>query len=191
MEDRKRQSIVETAIALAEIDGFDAVRLRDVAAQANVALGTVYRRFKSKEDILVAALEHEHTRFAEGLMASPIRGDTVEERVSNFFSTFTALFISKPNLAKALLRAVSSGVPELTDKVMSYHNSMIQLITAAMRGAEHLINEPIVEDETEIAFHLQNVWFAVMVGWSGGLYDTQSQLDELMHSAAKLMLRGR
>lgn len=191
MEDRKRQSIVSTAIALAEKDGFDAVRLRDVAAIANVALGTVYRRFRSKEDILVAALEHEHERFALGLMENPIVGDTVEARVVNFFGTFTELFITKPNLARALLRAVSSGVPELRDKVMSYHDSMIQLIVASMRGADHLIDEPIVEREYEIAFHLQNIWFAVMVGWSGGLYQHRGQIDELMESASTLMLRGQ
>ena len=55
MDERARR-IVETAVELAEKDGFQAVRLRDIAAQADVALGTVYRRFKSKEDILLAAL---------------------------------------------------------------------------------------------------------------------------------------
>ena len=39
MEDRSRR-IVETAIELAERGGFEAVRLRDVAAHAGVALGT-------------------------------------------------------------------------------------------------------------------------------------------------------
>ena len=52
----RTQRIVQTAIALAEEGGFEAVRLRDVAAQANVALGTVYKRFSSKEDILVAGI---------------------------------------------------------------------------------------------------------------------------------------
>ena len=33
------------------------MRLREVAAHAGVALGTLYRRFRSKEDLLLAALE--------------------------------------------------------------------------------------------------------------------------------------
>ena len=41
--DERAQRIVDTAVALAERDGFAAVRLRDVAATANVALGTVAR----------------------------------------------------------------------------------------------------------------------------------------------------
>jgi AcrR family transcriptional regulator len=47
MDDRAKR-IVDTAVALAERDGYQAVRLRDVAATAQVALGTVYKRFASK-----------------------------------------------------------------------------------------------------------------------------------------------
>ena len=56
MDDRAKR-IVDTAVMLAERDGYQAVRLRDVAATAQVALGTVYKRFASKEEILIAALE--------------------------------------------------------------------------------------------------------------------------------------
>ena len=55
MDDRARR-IIDTAIELAERDGYAAVRLREVAARAEVALGTVYKRFASKEEILVAAM---------------------------------------------------------------------------------------------------------------------------------------
>ena len=41
MEDREAR-IIATAVALAEQGGFEAVRLRDVAAHAGVALGTNY-----------------------------------------------------------------------------------------------------------------------------------------------------
>ena len=43
LEERARR-IIETTIELAEQGGFEAVRLRDVAAHAGVALGTLYRR---------------------------------------------------------------------------------------------------------------------------------------------------
>ena len=68
LEERARR-IIETTIELAEQGGFEAVRLRDVAAHARVAMGTLYRRFHSKEDLLVAALELE-TR-ARSPSASP------------------------------------------------------------------------------------------------------------------------
>ena len=56
MEQRAKR-IVMAAIELAEKGGFEGVRLRDVAAHADVALGTLYRRFRSKEELLLGALE--------------------------------------------------------------------------------------------------------------------------------------
>ncbi len=53
------ERIFDVAIELAEEGGYDNVRQRDVAARAGVALGTLYKRFRSKEDILSAALERE------------------------------------------------------------------------------------------------------------------------------------
>ena len=65
-EERTRR-IVATAVELAEEGGFEAVRMRDVAAHAGVALGTFYKRFRSKEDLLIAALELESERLGRRL----------------------------------------------------------------------------------------------------------------------------
>ena len=90
MDDKTRR-IVKVAMELAERDGYDAVRLRDLAKRANVALGTVYRRFESKEDILFACLELEFERLkkqiAKGL---PADGD-VESRITAAFASDIAV----------------------------------------------------------------------------------------------------
>ena len=88
MEDRARR-IVETAIELAERGGFEAVRLRDVAAHAGVALGTVYRRFRGKGDLLLAALEQLVAVHEAELARHPARGDTALARVTSFFESTT------------------------------------------------------------------------------------------------------
>ena len=36
--------------------GYEAVQMRDVAARANVALGTIYRYFSSKDHLLAAVM---------------------------------------------------------------------------------------------------------------------------------------
>src|ERR1700738_360366 len=41
---------------LASSGGYDAVQMRDVAATAHVALGTIYRYFSSKDHLLAATL---------------------------------------------------------------------------------------------------------------------------------------
>src|SRR3954453_4201978 len=50
---RKRR-ILEAAVRLARQGGYDAVQMRDVAAGAEVALGTLYRHYTSKDQLLLA-----------------------------------------------------------------------------------------------------------------------------------------
>jgi TetR/AcrR family transcriptional regulator, cholesterol catabolism regulator len=184
MEDRTRR-ILETAISLAERDGFDAVRLRDVAAQAEVALGTVYRRFRSKEDILVAALEVETNRLASEFGDNPITGDDAITRTTQLFGRMTKALIAKPNLARALLRAVSSGVPENTERVAQFHGLTTELITAVMFDLEHGDEE----HHKHLAGLLQDIWFAKLVGWAGGLQDCDGVIGD-MRAAVVLLLNA-
>ncbi|MFE7767597.1 TetR/AcrR family transcriptional regulator [Streptomyces sp. NPDC057438] len=56
-EDRRRR-IAEAVCTLIARSGMEAVSLRDVAAQANVSMGAVQRCFRTKQDMLLFALEH-------------------------------------------------------------------------------------------------------------------------------------
>src|SRR5690242_12607741 len=53
----KYQRIIEAAINVIAEKGFHNSRVADIAEQANVADGTVYLYFRSKEQILMAALD--------------------------------------------------------------------------------------------------------------------------------------
>ena len=190
MEERARR-IVETAVELAEQGGFEAVRLRDVADQAGVALGTLYRRFRSKEDLLVAALEREAADLEQRTLARPPQGDDARARVAAFFATATRGLLRRPNLARAVLRAMTSGDPELAEKVAGFHERMTRLITLAMRGGEDGVGlaSPPSEHEKRLATVLQHVWFASLVGWSGGLRPQTGVIQEV-RDAAEMLLDG-
>src|SRR3974377_523984 len=53
-----RQRVVDAAMELGLEGGYEAVQMRDVAARAHVAMGTVYRYFSSKDHLLAAPLVH-------------------------------------------------------------------------------------------------------------------------------------
>ena len=185
MDERTRR-IVETAVELAEKGGFEAVRLRDVASHAGVALGTLYRRFRSKEDLLLAALELEVTDHEARVRAEPPRDPTALERLTTFFRITTQTICGRPNLARALVRSVAHGEPELTQKVAAFHTRMEDLVTLALRGPDAGTSAPSAE-ERSLAYSLQMVWFASLVGWSGGLYGQPGIVDQT-RAAAVLML---
>jgi AcrR family transcriptional regulator len=190
MDDRAKR-IVETAVALAERDGYQAVRLRDVAATAQVALGTVYKRFASKEEILIAALEQESEKLLAKIGKKPVPGDDQIQRVRFVFNALTKGLLRRPNLAKALVRSLASGDPNITERVASFHALITALVMSALRGeaADDIAEWGGDADEKErtIASILQNVWFASFVGWAGGLHDASQVLADT-DKATQLLL---
>ena len=77
----RRKRILDATITLAAQGGFDAVQMRGVAEQADVALGTLYRYFPSKIHLLVSALGRQFEQAEASLRDKPIPGDTSSERV--------------------------------------------------------------------------------------------------------------
>jgi TetR/AcrR family transcriptional regulator, cholesterol catabolism regulator len=184
--DARARRIVETAVELAEKGGFEAVRLRDVASSAGVALGTLYRHFRSKEDLLVAALAEEVAQLERYLDTHRPRGVTPIERVTSLFRTATAGICRRPMLAQAILRASASCQPELAEKVARFHGRMLAMIAGALHGPDGDGGRRDPREE-RIGSVLEQVWFAALVGWGGGLHD-QAAVIEHVRTAATLML---
>lgn len=187
LEERARR-IVETSIELAERGGFEAVRLRDVAAHAGVAMGTLYRRFRSKEDLLVAALELETRALSHRIRQRPPKGAEPSERVVGFFEVATRGMIRRPNLSRAMLRATAAGEPALAAKVEVFHDLMRGMIVSALRGAPVDATDAAISDEERLVGDLLNrVWFALMMSWAGGV-QSQGTIGEEMRASVELVL---
>jgi AcrR family transcriptional regulator len=183
--DERARRIVATAVELAEKGGFEAVRLRDVASSAGVALGTLYRHFRSKEDLLAAALAEEVAQLESYMAAHPAKGETPIERITSFFRTATTGMCRRPMLAQAILRASASCQPELAEKVARFHGRVMAMIAAALRGTDGHNGRNGYDER--IGSVLEQVWFAALVGWGGGLHD-QGAVIEHVRTAAALMI---
>lgn len=199
MNPRARR-IVDTAIDLAEKGGFEAVRLRDVAAEADVALGTLYRYFRSKEDMLIAALNSEVESLEARIQVQPMPGDTPLARVDAFFRAATRGLMRRPRLARAILRAAASGDHELAEKVAAFHSRMSAMILAATHGETVTARAEggngsrapalaATEEELAVAALLQHIWFSCLIGWAGGLMG-QNEVIDRMGTATALLMRA-
>jgi AcrR family transcriptional regulator len=190
----RRNKILDVAVDLAEEGGFDNVRQRDVAAHAGVALGTLYKSFRSKEDLLSAALEREAEHLERRMEDNPAKGDAPLDRVLYVFQLMTKALTKKPNYARAVMRAMASGVPEVANNVAAYQGRVNGMLIAAMRGVgrlgyTELTSSPPTEQESTLSFLLQQLWFASLVGWSAGLFDSNAIMDQL-RVAGELLTRG-
>jgi len=189
---RRVRRIVDAAVALAEDGGFDGVRLRDVAEASGVALGTLYKYFRSKEDILLFAVNEEAERLETVIAARPPSGDTAQERTTEFFARATRGFTRRPNFARAVLRAVASADHKTAVQVAGFHLRMARTIVAAIRGERPDISRDITEPvgsehEQAIVRILENVWFSALVGWGGGLHPAKTVTDQMRTTAAYLL----
>jgi AcrR family transcriptional regulator len=186
------RAIVDAAVALAEKGGFEGVRLRDVAEASGVALGTLYKYFRSKEDILLFAVYEEAEKLEALMAARPPRGATPSERLAQFFDRATRGFTRRPNLARAVIRAIAVGETDLAVKVAGFHLRITRLIVAALRGEPPAPGTEPVGDarENAIAATLNRVWFASIVGWAGGLHSIR-EVHERMLETAELLLGER
>ncbi len=72
----RRARIAEAVCALADEDGMDGVTLRDVAARAGVSMGAVQRCFRTKDEMLLFALEYVSERVTGRLTGDLARAAT-------------------------------------------------------------------------------------------------------------------
>ena len=193
---RRMRRIVDAAVELAERGGFEAVRLRDVAERSDVALGTLYKYFRSKEDILLFALNEQLERLEQLMAARPIAGGRPYARAGEFFRRATRALARRPQFARALIRAMATGDQATAMKSAAFQLRISRLISSALRGSAPsapdgtpIAAAELARGEDVLAHTLMHVWFSSLVGWSAGLH-TERAVVEQVRAAAQLMLDG-
>ena len=184
--DERTRRILDAAVQLAEAGGFAAVRLRDVAQASGVALGTVYKRFRSKEDLLLGALTRELHELRAQIGEAPVRGPTPLLRVIGFFAFLTDFLCRRPNLARAVVRSAASGEQALSERLARFHAKLFELSFAAWQAGAH---RAPTAGEAVMLSALQQVWFSALCGWAGSLYDRDEVVRQVA-AAARLMTHG-
>jgi AcrR family transcriptional regulator len=192
---RRMRRIVDAAVELAEQGGFDAVRLRDVAERSDVALGTLYKYFRGKEDILLFAFNEGLQRLEHGLFERPAAGATPLARVTEFFRRATRGLLQNPQLGSALVRAMSGGDRETAVQIAGSNRRIARMFVASLR--DQLVDpETSIEEfapretERELADALIGVWFAGLIGWMIGSEPDPDTITQKVKVAARLMLEG-
>ncbi len=188
---RRLRRIVDAAVSLAEKGGFDGVRLRDVAEVSDVALGTLYKYFRNKEDILLFALTEQVGRMEAAFAVTPVGGRSPLERCEQLFRRTTQGLTARPQLARAVLRSMASGDPKIAVQIAAFRLRITRLIVASLRGETVDAGAPVeaeigTERERQVAFLLMNVWYSSLAGWAGGLHAPEIVVEQVC-TAASLM----
>ena len=177
----RKQRLLDAAVALAAEGGYDAVQMRDVAARAGVALGTLYRHYTSKDQLLLATLAREATGLRERLVQRPARGATPAARVSDVLRRASRALEREPALTKAMLTAMSSTDDDTVEAKHQVDITLRAIVADAVDGES-------VPDLDDVVHVLGSVWFAELSYWTSGL-NGPSAIGDTLARAANLLLR--
>lgn len=177
----RRKRVIDAAMELGAEGGYDAVQMRDVAQRGQVALGTIYRYFSSKDHLLAAALVDWVIDLEQRVSVRPPKGETIAENMVDILRRATRAMEREPGLSAAVVTALSSPDPQVSECQREVAEVMTRIQSRAFPPD---FDQKV---QTRVIRALEHVWFAALVGWVNGWRGITEAGDELS-SAAHLML---
>ena len=98
---RNQQTLVAAAAAVFVTSGVDAP-IRQIAARAGVGIGTIYRHFPTRADLVVAVYRHQVEACAEAGPALLARAGSPLAALGQWVDLFVDFLVTKQGLANAL-----------------------------------------------------------------------------------------
>lgn len=184
----RRQRILDAAKGMLRVNDYESIQIRDVAAEANVALGTLYRYFTSKEHLYANVVYDWAVPFS---VSDQRWGEDLNttERVRHRIYGALEAFEKHPNIYKTMFALRATGDPEVSrlmhqlgavleqpiheDFAMLDTEEASDITTLVWCVLMDLVNRLVVEDKTVAEAHRIVDRFVHMLGL---------RLTELGHS---------
>ncbi|MDR7303898.1 TetR family transcriptional regulator [Haloactinomyces albus] len=169
--------ILHAAANLAAESGLERVQMHDVAKDAGVAIGTLYRYFPSKTHLFTGVMADQVERLDETTPV-PAPGEDPEEAVAELLVRASRHLLSRPLLAIAMLQSNSSAHAATIPDTGRIDNMFRDLVLRTLG-----IDAPTAQDITLVRLLVQ-CWHGVLTASLNGrtpLPDTESDLRMACH----------
>ncbi|MDT8421695.1 MAG: TetR/AcrR family transcriptional regulator [Desulfuromonadales bacterium] len=90
----KREAIMQAAMELIADQGFHGTPTSQIAEKAGTGVGTIYRYFKDKDELIEAIHEKVHTAFVRTFSDNYDAGLPIRENYLRIFTALTKLFVT-------------------------------------------------------------------------------------------------
>lgn len=192
----RRERMLGTTLELAAEGGWDAVQMREVAARADVAIGTLYRYFPSKENLLVSVMLEQIRALSEQISQRPPSAHSSAARVEEVLARANKALQAAPEVTTAMIRALVSGNTDVAPVVGTVRDEMRNLLAAACvvdgtapvpDAAEPALPDRDVSDEDLLRIDLlSDVWLATLISWICGTEDAHAVQPRLSEAVGAL-----
>jgi len=149
-QNRGPDRLLDIVVDILESDGYDAVQLREVARRARTSLSTIYKRYPTRDALILAALEcwMDENRYAALTTQTPDPDESLYEGLMRVFRTIFEPWERHPDMLRAYYRARSApGGQRLVSKGL---DAVIPAAMAVLGEAE----PDLVDELPRIVSHL-------------------------------------
>jgi AcrR family transcriptional regulator len=126
-----RLRIVEAAMTLHAEQGIVATSIKDIAAMADVGIGTVYHHFPTYEDIVRACGARMHVLTRPPTPQSFAHLDSLDQRVERFVQELFAYYERYPSFERG--RCDRDKLPVLAEAVARHEKAIEEVVREALR----------------------------------------------------------
>lgn len=176
----RAQRIIKVATAHAAAHGLEGMQMADVARDAGVAIGTLYRYFPGKIQLLGAVMRAQVMQLETRVRR--IDGEDPVEAVSGLLGDTLTYMVGRRTLFVALLQAVTNlGVVENSDIALDVDDSFARMVMDLV-GLER--DDP---DDAMAVVLLLKCWFGIMQGALSGRTDLPGARKEIALACQRLL----
>jgi AcrR family transcriptional regulator len=169
----RRDRIIEAGLSLLRTHEHHQIQMKDVAAEAEVALGTVYRYFQSKDHLFAEVLAHWASQLQTSVERRPLRGATNAERLTDVLHRSMRAFQGWPQLARVVMALESSEDPFTREIFARNMARNTKIYVEALKG----LPAPIASDVVSVATSVFDLQLRQWVLGSQSIADVYDRID--------------
>lgn len=183
MTDTTKDKLIDAAVALFAMKGFNNTGIAEILTQVGVPKGSFYHYFKSKEDLGLAVIDHYGDILCEGLATSlRTTPGTPLFRLRQYFETVLAYFGEHFGRCNCLLGNLGQELALQSDtmrQAIDRHYRRVELLIAQCLGEAKAVGElDASADESLLAQQLFAAWEGCLI--RAKLEQTTQPLQQLL-----------
>jgi len=167
----RRRQILNATVALFAEHGYQETNIQDVADSINLAKGTIYIYFKTKEELFLAAVEYAIERLAESIDNLVVQYDEPIDKIKAFIRAFLLFIDEKRHLASMIVQEgakFKSHAEQTYYRVYKENTPRLEnIIQNGVEKGDFRDQDPVVTTEI-LANLLSGTMYAYVVGSRDG-----------------------
>jgi AcrR family transcriptional regulator len=130
----RRARILGAGAELLAVREYEHIQMRDVAERADVALGTLYRYFASKEHVFSAVAVQWAASLRHQIGRHPLKGGTNAERLYDVFQRAVRAFQRRPQFYRVIMMMQVSTDPFARENADQLSAGTLETFAGALQG---------------------------------------------------------